>query len=109
MTERRSSVLSRVVAVCALAPAVAALVLSDAFDAEAASAVLVRANADLLVALLPFALVLVVDAVAWGIALDWAVWGVLPDAIVYAGAAIVVASGVFLVHRERVHLEAEHP
>lgn len=70
MTERRSSVLSRVVAVCALAAAVAALVLSDAFDAEAASAVLVRANAGLLVALLPFALLLVVDAVAWGIALD---------------------------------------
>src|SRR5688572_805837 len=48
-------------------------------------------------------------ALAWGIALDWLVWGVLPDAIVYIGAAIIVASGIFLVQRERVHLEAEHP
>lgn len=48
-------------------------------------------------------------ALAWGVALDWAVWGVLPDAIVYAGAAIIVASGIFLVQRERVHLEAERP
>ena len=48
-------------------------------------------------------------ALAWGLALDWSLWGVLPDEIVWAGAAIIVASGIFLVHRERVHVEAEHP
>jgi len=48
-------------------------------------------------------------ALAWGLALDFALWGVLPDEIVYVGAAIIVASGIYLVHRERVHVEAEHP
>lgn len=48
-------------------------------------------------------------ALAWGLVLDFALWGVLPEPIVYAGAAIIIASGVYLVHRERVHVEAEHP
>lgn len=48
-------------------------------------------------------------ALAWGLVLDWSFWGVLPDAIVWLGAAIIVASGIYLVHRERVHVEAEHP
>ncbi|HET9484201.1 MAG TPA: DMT family transporter [Xanthomonadales bacterium] len=48
-------------------------------------------------------------ALAWGLVLDFALWGVLPDAIVYLGAAIIVASGIYLVLHERVHAEAEHP
>ena len=48
-------------------------------------------------------------ALAWGVGLDLALWGVLPDAITWVGAAIIVASGLYLLRRERVHVEAEHP
>jgi drug/metabolite transporter (DMT)-like permease len=48
-------------------------------------------------------------ALAWGVGLDLALWGVLPDAITWLGAAIIVASGLYLLRRERVHAEAEHP
>ncbi len=49
------------------------------------------------------------SALVWGVALDLALWGVLPDAMTWLGAAIIMASGLYLLHRERVHLEAEHP
>ena len=48
-------------------------------------------------------------ALVWGVSLDLALWGVLPDAITWVGAAIIVASGLYLLRRERVHAEAEHP
>jgi drug/metabolite transporter (DMT)-like permease len=48
-------------------------------------------------------------ALAWGTGLDWFVWRALPSAMTLAGAAVIIASGVYLVRRERVHLEAEHP
>ncbi|MFN7182571.1 MAG: DMT family transporter [Thermomonas haemolytica] len=48
-------------------------------------------------------------ALAWGTLLDLLLWGVLPDAATWAGAAIIVASGLYLLRRERVHAEAEHP
>ncbi len=48
-------------------------------------------------------------ALVWSLSLDFAVWGVLPDAMTWAGAAIIVASGLYLLRRERVHAEAEHP
>jgi len=48
-------------------------------------------------------------ALIWGVLLDLALWGVLPDSITWAGAAIIVASGLYLLRRERVHVEAEHP
>lgn len=48
-------------------------------------------------------------ALVWGVALDLALWGVLPDGVTWLGAAIIVASGLYLLHRERVHVEAEHP
>ncbi|SDY82662.1 EamA domain-containing membrane protein RarD [Lysobacter sp. yr284] len=48
-------------------------------------------------------------ALIWGVMLDLALWGVLPDAVTWVGAAIIVASGLYLLRRERVHLEAEHP
>lgn len=40
-------------------------------------------------------------ALAWGVALDLAVWGVLPDGVTWIGAAIIVGSGLYLIHRER--------
>ncbi len=48
-------------------------------------------------------------ALLWGVALDLALWGVLPDEITWLGAAIIIASGLYLLRRERVHAEAEHP
>ncbi|HEY2346836.1 MAG TPA: DMT family transporter [Xanthomonadaceae bacterium] len=48
-------------------------------------------------------------ALAWGVALDFFVWHTLPDAPTWIGAAIIVASGLYLLRRERVHVEAEHP
>lgn len=40
-------------------------------------------------------------ALAWGLGFDLAFWGVLPDAMTWAGATIIVASGVYLMRRER--------
>lgn len=40
-------------------------------------------------------------ALAWGVMLDAALWGVLPDGVTWAGAAIIVASGLYLLRRER--------
>ena len=49
------------------------------------------------------------SALAWALALDWLLWRATPDRYTLLGAAIIIASGVYLVRRERVHLEAEHP
>jgi len=48
-------------------------------------------------------------ALAWGVGLDWFVWRTTPAAVTLAGAFVIIASGVYLVRRERVHVEAEHP
>jgi drug/metabolite transporter (DMT)-like permease len=48
-------------------------------------------------------------ALVWGVSLDLALWGVLPDAVTWIGAGIIVASGLYLIRREKVHAEAEHP
>jgi drug/metabolite transporter (DMT)-like permease len=48
-------------------------------------------------------------ALVWGVCLDLAIWGVLPDTITWIGAAIIIASGLYLLRREKVHAEAEHP
>ena len=41
-------------------------------------------------------------ALVWGVLLDVALWRVLPDAITWFGAAIIVGSGLYLLRRERV-------
>ena len=48
-------------------------------------------------------------ALVWGVLLDATLWGVLPDSVTWLGAGIIVASGLYLLRRERVHAEAEHP
>ena len=48
-------------------------------------------------------------ALIWGVLLDLTLWGVLPDAVTWLGAGIIVVSGLYLIRRERVHAEAEHP
>jgi drug/metabolite transporter (DMT)-like permease len=40
-------------------------------------------------------------ALVWGLGIDWIVWDTLPGARVLAGAAIVVAAGLYLMHRQR--------
>lgn len=37
----------------------------------------------------------------WGLGLDVLFWGELPEPIVFAGAAVIVGSGLYLIHRER--------
>jgi drug/metabolite transporter (DMT)-like permease len=40
-------------------------------------------------------------ALLWGMGLDWVFWRAWPDAWTFVGAAIIVASGLYLIHRER--------
>jgi len=42
-------------------------------------------------------------ALVWGIILDRVVWNTLPDAITLTGAALIVASGLYLIRLERRH------
>ncbi|MES2756421.1 MAG: DMT family transporter [Pseudomonadota bacterium] len=49
------------------------------------------------------------SALAWGVGLDWLLWRVLPDYYTLIGAAIIIASGIYLIRHESVHAEAEHP
>ena len=48
-------------------------------------------------------------ALVWGVCLDLAFWGVLPDTVTWIGAAIIIASGLYLLRREKIHAESEHP
>jgi drug/metabolite transporter (DMT)-like permease len=45
----------------------------------------------------------------WSLGLDRLIWRTSPDRYTLIGAAIIIGSGLFLVRRERVHAEAEHP
>jgi drug/metabolite transporter (DMT)-like permease len=45
-------------------------------------------------------------AILWALALDWVVWTHAPDAQMLAGAAVIIASGLYLIHRERLHHRA---
>ena len=40
-------------------------------------------------------------ALVWGIILDRLVWHTLPDAVTLVGAAVIIASGLYLLQRER--------
>lgn len=41
------------------------------------------------------------SSLLWGVLLDLTFWGELPAPGVFAGAAVIVASGLYLIHRER--------
>jgi drug/metabolite transporter (DMT)-like permease len=45
----------------------------------------------------------------WVIPWDWLLWRKLPDAWTWLGAAIIVASGLYLLHRERVRATVRPP
>jgi drug/metabolite transporter (DMT)-like permease len=47
-------------------------------------------------------------ALVWGVALDWLLWHVLPAARTFVGAAVVIASGIYLVRRERMQATTPH-
>jgi drug/metabolite transporter (DMT)-like permease len=49
------------------------------------------------------------SALVFGLAIDWVLWHTLPDRYTMLGAAIIIASGVYLIRHEKVHAEAEHP
>ena len=49
------------------------------------------------------------SGLAWAVGLDWLLWTALPDRYTIVGAAIIIASGIYLVRREREHASAEHP
>ncbi|NDK40063.1 DMT family transporter [Pseudoxanthomonas gei] len=49
------------------------------------------------------------SALVWGVGLDLALWHVLPDGVTWIGAGIIVVSGLYLLRREKVHMESEHP
>jgi drug/metabolite transporter (DMT)-like permease len=40
-------------------------------------------------------------SIVWGAGIDWIVWRAVPGGRVIAGGAVVVAAGLYLVHRER--------
>jgi drug/metabolite transporter (DMT)-like permease len=42
------------------------------------------------------------SALAWGLALDWILWRTLPGSRALIGAAVIVASGIYLIGRERI-------
>jgi drug/metabolite transporter (DMT)-like permease len=41
-------------------------------------------------------------ALAWGIALDWSLWRIVPDRYTLLGGAIIIVSGLYLLRKERV-------
>jgi drug/metabolite transporter (DMT)-like permease len=41
-------------------------------------------------------------ALAWGIALDWSLWRIVPDRYTLFGGAIIIVSGLYLLRKERV-------
>jgi drug/metabolite transporter (DMT)-like permease len=47
-------------------------------------------------------------ALAWGMLFDWIIWMTAPSARMLIGAGIIVASGLYVIHRERAaHKAAE--
>lgn len=75
-----------IIAVIGVTGAIAQLLLIEAFRSAPASVIA------------PFEY----TALLWGIAFDWLVWQVLPHSRVLIGGSIVVASGLYVIWRERL-------
>lgn len=41
-------------------------------------------------------------ALAWGVALDWTLWRIVPDRYTLLGGAIIILSGLYLLRKEKV-------
>jgi drug/metabolite transporter (DMT)-like permease len=48
-------------------------------------------------------------SIMWGACIDWVVWQTVPGARMFAGAGVVVAAGLYLMHRERARLAPVPP
>jgi drug/metabolite transporter (DMT)-like permease len=48
-------------------------------------------------------------SIVWGACIDWVVWQTVPGARMFAGAGVVVAAGLYLMHRERARLAPVPP
>lgn len=48
-------------------------------------------------------------ALAWGIALDWLLWRTMPDHNTLLGGAIIIASGLYLIRKEKTDEAAVAP
>lgn len=48
-------------------------------------------------------------SIVWGAGIDWVVWQTMPGARMFAGAAIVVAAGLYLMNRERSRFAVVEP
>jgi len=48
-------------------------------------------------------------ALVWGVTLDWTLWRTLPGPMTFAGAAVIILCGTYLIRHERVHAKAEKP
>jgi drug/metabolite transporter (DMT)-like permease len=48
-------------------------------------------------------------ALIWGLGLDWLLWNTRPDRTMLAGAAVIIAAGLYLLRRERAQVGAAHP
>lgn len=46
------------------------------------------------------------SGVVWAIFVGWLIWGDVPTPLMLAGAAVVAASGVYILHRERIRRRA---
>lgn len=79
-----------IIAVIGVTGAIAQLLLIEAFRSAPASVIA------------PFEY----TALLWGIGFDWLVWQVLPHSRVLIGGAIVVASGLYVIWRERLARQA---
>jgi len=44
-------------------------------------------------------------ALMWGMAFDWVIWLTAPSSRMLIGASIIVASGLYIIYRERIGLE----
>jgi drug/metabolite transporter (DMT)-like permease len=42
------------------------------------------------------------SALLWATLFGWAIWGELPDAVGFAGVGLILAAGLYALHRERV-------
>ena len=40
--------------------------------------------------------------ILWALAIGYAVWGEVPNTLALAGIAVIVGSGLYILHRERV-------
>ena len=41
-------------------------------------------------------------SILWALAIGYVVWGEIPNTLALAGIAVIVGSGLYILHRERV-------